>query len=250
MKKIFLLLLTISFISFAQQTEKSLIAITPYIRFDKYPGFSYAINSTSTTTIDKISGTSWGVNGVYKFPIYHRTYLNAGLGYYKYSFSKIDGRGNWGKVNERAINFPSPIYVIYYSDKYKYNCVSINIGIERWFNISKTLFFYGSAGLNDLYTFSQDYRITADYPTGPPNHQFNQHQKRSFGLSTDIVIGVEKTYHKIVIGPSIIIPVYDVWHKDHFFPSEVPGISENPSSLRSKWFNGIGAGISLAYELK
>lgn len=225
------------------------LEINPYIRWDKYPEFNYAINSASANTLN-IKGTSWGINAVFKFPVQNKLYLKTGLGYYRYSFNKIDGyNSNFGRSEARIINYPSNFQVIYTSNKYSYNCISINVGIEQWFNINKNLFLYGSLNLNDFYTFSQYYRIVADYPTGPMGHRYIQHQQRNFGLSANASLGLLKAYHKVTIGPSIIIPIYDAWHKDQVFPGETPNKSENPSSQRSKWFNSVGIGLSLNYLL-
>jgi hypothetical protein len=50
-----------------------------------------------------------------------------------------------------------------------------------------------------------------------------------------------KKTDKIEIGPSLIVPVFDIWKQDVVFPEE------NSADSRTKWFSGIGLGISINF---
>ncbi len=240
----FIILLSIASTFTMGQKLSSEIEITPYIRMDWRPKFSYAINSASTFFVN-IKGTSWGVNANYKLPVRKNLYLKVGVGYYRYSFDKIYSyNAQFGKGNARIINFPSPLYIIFATDKYWYNCFSMNTGIEKLFNIEKKTILVTGINLNNFYTYSQYYHITEDYPTGPPNHRYTLKHNHYFGFSANLQATLLKKIGKIAIGPSIILPVFDLWKTDEAFPEKTN------SGIRSKWLRGIGLGVSCNYSLR
>jgi hypothetical protein len=239
----FIILVSITSTSAMGQKFTSEIEIIPFVRIDWHPKFSYAINSANTN-IAKIRGTSWGGNTNYKLPVRKNLYLKVGVGYYRYSFNKIDSYNpQFGRATARIINFPSPLYIVFATDKYWYNCVSMNIGIEKLFNIKKKTVIVTGINLNNFYTYSQYYHITANYPTGPPNHRYTLKNNHYFGFSANLQATLLRRIGKIAIGPSVILPVFDLWKQDGTFPQETN------SGSRSKWLNGIGLGISSNYSL-
>ena len=231
------------------QKPKSQIEINPYIRMDGFPQFSYAINSSNTYFVN-IKGTSWGINANYKLPLNKKLFVKAGLGYYRYSFDKIDSYNTqFGKGDARIINYPNlAVYILFATNKYWYNCFSFNLGIEKQFDISKKVIIISGIDLSNFYTYSQYYRITADYPTGPPNHSYKVTNSRYFGILASAHVGVLKKFGKVTIGPNLILPIYDIWMQDKIFPQSPTSIESN-SSERNKWFRGIGFGITLNYSL-
>jgi hypothetical protein len=50
-------------------------------------------------------------------------------------------------------------------------------------------------------------------------------------------------FQKISVGPSVILPVFDLWKTDKTFPGETN------SGSRNKWLNVIGFGLSFNYLL-
>lgn len=239
-----ILLLLISHCLFGQKGN-SMIEINPYIRMDRYPQFSYVLGGRPSTDYVKIKGTSWGINTVFKFPVKKRIYIKTGVGYYKYSFTDINRYNTmFGNSNARHIAFPSPLYIIFYSDNYWYNSISFNLGIENFFNFNNNWQLVGGINFNNYYTYSQYYRITADYPTGPPDHRYKLRNSRYLGISANIHAGLLKHFGKLNIGPSLFLPVYDIWKQDNTFPEE-----DNASS-RNKWLKGIGVGITCNFSLK
>lgn len=235
------LFLTTSFVY--SQIQKSQLEINPYLRWDGYPKFSYAINSINTNAI-KINGTSWGIITAYKLPIHNKLYLRAGLGYYRYSFNKIENNNSsYGKSDARVINYIGLGDVIFRTNKYWYNTIAANIGVERNFMLRNDMQIVCGLSVNNYYTYSQYYRITHKYPTGPPNHKYLTRKARHFGFSTNIYTGITKKIGKASIGPSFIIPIYNLWKQDEIFPQE------EDSKTRSKWINGMGIGIICNYSL-
>lgn len=142
------------------QKPNSQIEINPYFRWDSYPKFNYAINSVNTNTV-KINSSSFGIDVAYKIPIRNRLYLKTGLGYYKYAFNKIDD------VNSLFSNSPNNSRIVdgyippgnttpsitFSTDKYWYNTISLNIGIERHINLQKKMLLILGANFSNYYTF-------------------------------------------------------------------------------------------------
>lgn len=230
------------------QKNYNQIGVDLYIQRNWYPEFSYSINPTNTYFV-KIRGESPGLNANYKLSVRKNLFLKAGVGYYRYSFNKIESYNTqFGKGNTRVIGFPSPLYVIFVTDNYWYNTVSANIGIEKVFDVNKNWQISAGFSLTNYYTFSQTYHMTADYPVGPPNHKYKLKNNRYFGLSSVIELGLLKKIRQINIGPVLILPVYDMWKQDNVFPKN-GNSAESNSDERHKWFRGIGVGISCNYSL-
>jgi hypothetical protein len=231
------------------QKVKDQIEINPYMRMDWYPEFSYSINPTNTN-FAKIRGTSWGINANYKFGLGEKLFLKLGAGYYRYAFNKIEGKNTLvaAKSTSRVINFPSPLYVIFVTDKYWYNTISTNIGIDKLFDVNKDWQVSAGLDLNNYYTFSQSYYMRADYPVGPPNHRYKLKNNQYFGFSSTIEVGLLKKCKKINIGPVFTLPVYNNWKQDEVFPQN-ENSNESNSNGRHKWFRGVGFGISCNYSI-
>jgi hypothetical protein len=249
-KSFFTILFILFFISCIAQKKGDQIEINPYYKLDWYPEFSYSINP-SNNYFAKISATSWGINANYKFDLGKKIFLKFGTGYFKYAFNKIEGKNSLfpsSKFKSRVIAFPSPLYVIFGTDKYWYNTISINIGIEKVFDISRSWKMATGLLLNNYYTFSQTYHMKPDYPIGPPNHKYKLKNNRYFGLSSSVEIGLLKKIKQINIGPVLLLPVYDMWKQDKVFPKN-ENSAESDSDGRHKWFRGIGFGISCSYSI-
>jgi hypothetical protein len=102
---------------FSQSRHKE-IEIEPYIRFDRYPQFTNAINTIATYKLD-IKGNSWGINAAYKVPVKNNFLIKVGIGFHKYAFNKIESTHRlFGKGNQRVINYPYIADIILGTDKY------------------------------------------------------------------------------------------------------------------------------------
>ena len=88
--------------------------------------------------------------------------IYVGLDYYKYSFSKIRSRNSRGTGDDRLISFQSPLFIFFFSDRYWYNTLSLNIGGEKICKLKNDYSVTVGAALSNYYTFSQYYHITAN----------------------------------------------------------------------------------------
>lgn len=246
MKNIFISICIILFNNFVySQNPSKQIEINPYLRWDSYPKFVYAINSVTSNTV-RIKATSWGINAAYKFPVRNKLYFKAGLGYYKYSFNNIDQMNSlFGKSDNRIIDYipPDPWApaITYATNKYWYTSIAATIGAEEHIDIAKGVQIICGIDIRNYYTFSQHYHIV--YPS-PQGTNYKQSTNRYFGFSANLNAGLQKKFDKISIGPTIFLPIYDIWKQDKIFPQE-----ENTKS-RNKWFRGFGVGISCNYSIK
>ncbi len=237
-----LLLFLFSNYSFGQK-EKSQIEINPIMRYDSYPEFSYNYLGRASTDYLKIEAISWGMSANYKKSCATHLFLKAGIGYYKYAYNKLNNRNSsFGAGNSRGVDYPSTLFILFYTDKYWYNTISGNLGLERWFTLKKDMQINTSINWTHYFTYSKHYHITYDHPDNPINNNYVVPQGRYFGNSVNLTVGITKQINRLLIGPSIIIPVYDLWKKDIKF-------TENEKESRSKWFGGIGIGITLSKHL-
>jgi hypothetical protein len=215
------------------QQYSSKIEVKPYIRLDWYPEFSYNVGGRPSTDYLTIEGTSFGIVSNYKLPVSNKLNLIAGIGFYNYSFNKLENINSiFGKGHARVIDYPSPLDPIYTTDKYFYRTIFLNIGAERIFYLKNNTIFITGIELQNHYTISQGYHLASR------NINFDTKEKRFFGHSILIMPSLLKRFQNFQIGPSLLIPVFDTWKKDKVFPGEIE--SEN----RNKWFRGIGLGIS------
>ena len=200
-----------------------------------------ALNCGQSLDYVNIKGTSTGINLGYKMPLSQTVYLKPSIGYYKYSFSNILRENTtFGTSNSRNINFISPLLIPFFSDKYYYNCLAINIGLEKLFTLRND--FYSNVGfqLNNYLTFSQNYHLTSN-PEGSQN--FKKNKKEYFGSSGLFNVNILKKVKDVSFGPSLMFPLFDFWKTDETFQEETN------SQTRNKLFKGICIGISVNYSL-
>lgn len=228
------------------QRGKNQIEVNPYIRKDWYPEFSYAINSIDTNHVN-IQGKSWGISAAYKIPIRNSLFLKFGSGYYRHSFSKMDNyTRRFGKNSSRHIQYPSNLFIPFFTDKYRYNCIIVKVGVEKIFNLKKDWQLTTGVNIDNYFTYSQTYHITYNNPNNPITNPYKLKIKRFFGSSANVHTGIVKRIGRIKVGPTLILPVFDVWMQDAAFRF----LGDDNSSSRTKWFKGIGAGITCNYLLK
>jgi hypothetical protein len=149
----------------------------------------------------------------------------------------------WGPNNVRGISYPSPLYINFWTNKYWYNTALTDVGIERLIPLSKAVNLTAGVDFQNFLTFSQYYRITAGYPTGPPHHRFTTKEKRYFGFTAKLYAGMLFKIGRIRIGPDVLVPLFSLWKQDVIF-------GEENSASRNKWLRGIGAGLSCNYQIK
>jgi hypothetical protein len=227
------------------QKPKPEIEISPYFRMDWYPKFNYAYNSVSTNTV-KIIGSNWGTAITYKIPTSRKATYRLGLGYYKYSFNRIKSHNTRsGKGKSRHVDDYSPPGGFtpsfpFTTDKYWYNTVSLDLGMEKKVGVDLGLEFNYGFEISNYFSFSQKYHIRFPNPSGV-NHIRDEF--RYFGLSAKLITGLRKKIGNVTIGPNIILPIFDNWRKDDMFTDE------KKSESRSKWSQGVAVGFSCAFQL-
>jgi hypothetical protein len=233
---------------FSQGTFRQ-FEIEPFLRLDKYPTFTNSINSIATYKL-AIKGTSWGINTAYRIPLKKNICLRAGIGYYRYSFSHIvSTHQSFGEGDQRIIDYPTQLGITLGTDSYWYNSVSLNLGIEKSFELTKDFIFTGGLTIKNYFTFSQRYHLPYDNSFIPQpelqiKNNYKTNKSRFFGFGPELNLAALKKTGKVNIGPSLIIPVFDLWKQDAIFPTET-----NQGS-RNKWFGGFGIGIKLIYSLQ
>jgi len=239
---LYVLLLSLLWTAGYAQSPSS-IELTPFIRFDRYPKVDYQINSVRVNTLE-IQGWSWGIKSLYKFRSEKKVQIKAGLGYYKYAFNKItQTNSSFGKSDRRVINYIGMGDVIFTTNKYWYNTAVVILGADRTaYSTKRTKFVYGAI-LQNYFTFSQYYRITDEYPTGPPNHKFTRNEKRNFGFSASATAAFTEKVGPVFLGPTLLIAIFDQWSQDVMFPQE------DDSKHRGKWLNGAAIGLHIALPL-
>lgn len=235
-------------ISTVAQKNNNQIEIEPYFRWDKYPAFTNAINSVATYNLD-ITGNNWGLNFSYKTFIKKNYSLKAGIGYFKYSFNKIISTHRlFGTGSRRVIDYPTTLGIVLGTDRYWYNTLSVDLGMDKYISLNKNTQINLGATIKNYITFSQQYHLPYSNSFIPqPELQIQNDYKtkngRYFGLGTDIHVGIVKKIGELKIGPSLIIPIYDNWRQDKIFPTETN------SQSRSKWLKAFGIGMICNYTL-
>ncbi|TAD84050.1 MAG: hypothetical protein EAY75_13820 [Bacteroidetes bacterium] len=235
-----------TFMVFSQKPGRQ-IEIEPFLRCDKYPTFVNAINSSATYRL-AIKGISWGINSAYRIPLKNGLCFKAGVGYYRYSFTQIrSSHESFGEGDQRIIDYPTTL--ILGTDSYWYNTLSVNMGIEKNFTLTKDLIFTSGLTVRNYFTFSQRYHMPYDNSFIPQpelkiKNNYKTNNIRYFGLGTELNLLLLKNVGNIIIGPSVNIPIADLWKQDAIFPTE------SNQNNRRKWFGGLGVGIKLIYLLQ
>lgn len=237
MKRIFVSLLFLYSLQAEGQRRLKELQVLPFVRFDKFPAFAFNYGRASNDTLS-MKGLSPGLNINYKYSLNNKTNLIGGIGYYRYSFSKLKRINSmFGVSDARPIDYPSFNNLFYHTHNYAYNNLSVNLGVERLFIVKRDLQLNMGAHFSNMFTYHQVYKIGINGIT------YRTNGKALFAQSVYITAGLEQTIGKFKVGPQFIIPLFDNWRKDDAF-------EENNKERRHKLFNGIGIGIQINYPLK
>lgn len=215
------------------------IEIKPYVRLDWYPEFSYNYSGRYSTDYLKMQGTSWGIDLSYKIATKRKINYKIGVGYLKYKFNKLAKvNSNFGPSDSRIIDYPSQIDVIYSTNKYLYNLIPLNVGVEKILELNSRVHILTGIEINNFFTFSQAYNINRNL-----NTTYRVNDKSFFGHSFQLTSGILKQYKQSSIAPLLSVPVYTIWQKDDVF-------RENEKERRGKWFNGFSLGFQYNFSIK
>lgn len=219
------------------QKRPNELQVLPYVRLDWYPEFSFNYGGRASTDRLKMRGTSVGLNINYKYALQNNINVIGGVGYYKYSFNKLSNKNTlFGASDSRDIEYPSMINLAYNTYSYHYNSLSLAIGIEKFWKVNQNIQVGIGLSMNNFFIFQQVYKFHYK------NIIYRTNNKSLFAQSVFVNAGIEKKIGKLKIGPQLIIPLFDAWHKDDAF-------QEDNSEKRNKWLNGIGLGIQINYPL-
>lgn len=217
------------------QKRNNSVEVQPYFRHDTYPAFTYAINPVTTNTV-KMQGTSFGVLGSYGYGLSENMKAKIGIGYYRYSFNKINSfNSSYGEGNARVIIYPVGD-VIYTTNKYWYHTLYLSGGLEKYIPLTKQIDLLLAGSIQYYRTFSQYYKIF-------DTKSYEINDGKNMGLGGSVQVGLAYKISRYVIAPQFILPIYDQWHQDKVFPGE------KNNDTRSKWIRGYGAAIGIQYEL-
>lgn len=220
-------------------TQNTKIEVSSYFRYDNYPQVSYQIDQLAKMDTLKMTGNSYGVNLNYVVPGFKNTIFKIGLGYYRYSFTKIRKTriANGVFSNGREILYPSPTTFLYLTDRYWYHTASVNLALEKEFVLSESINLQTGISVSNYFTFSQYYHITAG------DIDFKNNRFSYFGSSLALNASLLKRFNKMQIGPSLAIPLIDMWKKDMLLPENYE------KSSRWKFLNGFAIGLSINYSI-
>ncbi len=228
-------------LTFAQKSKYTL-EINPFTRFDRTNEFNNWETVTGGKSYIRPSGISYGVNVNVKRALRNNVNIYAGLGFYRHTISNIKSRNSGGVTDDgRIINFVSPLFIFFYTDRYYYNTFSFNIGYERLFQFDKNYTLITGIDFNALYTYSQYYHLTRN-PQGTVDYKRNN--STPLGLFAGFDVGLLKKYSVFSIGPKIKIPVFSMLKTDETFPNETG------KDFRNQWLSGVGLGLSFNYHFK
>lgn len=222
------------------QGLKNQLEIKSNLQWDKYPEFSVRVSSVSNSVI-KLKGTSWGIGANYMYSLKDMLFIKAGIGYYKYSFNKVEETvGSFGTSPARRINYEGGSSTFGYTcNRYWYNTISATVGVEKQFSLKKSMDITSGFHLTNYYTFSQTYNI----PATNSDIKYKKTDGRYLGFDFNIFGSVQKKIGKSTIGPTVGFPIFKMWKQDSVFPPE----QDNKS--RNKWLNGLELGFAFKYLL-
>ena len=167
---------------------------------------------------DKFNGSALGLgmNLTYSFnPNFllknKKLFFDIGLGYFKQYFS----------IN-RPFDYPSPLFIIFYTKDYSYDCISGLAGVSYHYQLPKNLLIKVKATFNILNSFRQTY-----ISTYPNSDAYVSHNQMKYGDFWSASIGLRKKItSKFVIALDVTIPVNTRWRNDKIF-------GDNPNTFFS-----------------
>lgn len=238
MKKTILsiIILFLFYVGFAQKRPNE-FQVLPFARLDWYPEFTFNYGGRFSSDSLRMKGVSWGINFNYKHSLNKEMSFVVGLGYYRYSFTKLRRINSaFGFSDARPMEFPSFNNFFYHANNYHYNTALLNIGVDKLFKLEK------KAQITIGFFFRSYLTLQSSYKTNFGGLVYKKPGMELFGYSLTTEAGLEKQFGRLRLGPKLLIPLFDIWSKDEVF-------LENKNANRNKWLNGIGVGFQINYPL-
>lgn len=221
------------------QTKKSL-EISFIGRYDIHANYVSNFAGRVYNDTNRLYGTSYGVNGIFRRQITKTYSVYIGLGFYQLRVDKIRGPIPFnipGTRTARNIDYDDGMTNLLYStSQYHYNNLAITIGFDKEFLLKRNFRFDIAGEVIGYKTLSQKYRLMNG------SKYYITHNNKPLELGININPGVIKEYRKFYLKPSLIIPIYQNLKGDKVF-------YENENMNISKWFNGIGLSLKIGKHL-
>ena len=217
------------FVSVAQNMES--IEFSSTVRYDRHGKYvsNFAGRAYNDTT--RLYGMSYGASLQYRRELLKNLSVYMGIGFYRLGVDKVRGNipfGIPGTRTARNIYYDDGMTNLLYStDKYYYNNLSLTLGFTKSFPIENKLKIDISAEGVGYYSYSQRYDLNDGYRT----YTASNSKKVEFGAN--LLLGVCKEFDRFYIRPALLIPVYQNLKGDRIF-------FEDENLNITKWFQGVG----------
>lgn len=236
MRTVSLLFLTIAFHISTSGQSKRAIEFSFLGRYDQHADYVSNFANRAYNDTNKLFGTSYGANIIYRQGLTKTVSAYIGIGYYRLGIDKIRGSMPFntpGTRTARSIDYDDVVTNLLYStSKYHYNNIAGTLGLNKTFHLRGSfLLDFGVEGIC-YYTTSQGYQLL----DGRKYYSTTNTKPVEFGVN--MTFGVLKEYKKIYIRPAILMPVYQNLKGDKVF-------YEDREMNISKWFNGFGLAIRI-----
>ena len=205
MRKLFIFMLFsfLHFNSFSQKESKNSFVFSIPLIFNKTQVVYYQLG---TMKISQGDGLGFGINMIYNRILYKNIYGSFGLGYFNQRF-----------LISRPFKFNDPTKLLFFTENYSYDNISICAGIGYRFQLKKGLNSKFEIFYNQLYSYRQEY-----IPETLSMYSFQQSQINNkqmiIGNFFDLRIGIEKLLNKnFAIGIAGTTPLHTTWEDDQVF---------------------------------
>lgn len=177
------------------------------------------------------SALGYGVNLSYSFrPKFiikdERFSANIGVGYFSQRFNI-----------KRPFNYNSPLFMIFYTDHYTYQCLNGTVGLSYNYVFLKKYIVIGNAMYSILHSFRQTYT-----PTASNSYiQINKHNV-DFGRIAYLNVGISRYLgERCSVGLNLSVPIYTRWRNDKIF-------DDDPTTFYRPELS-LGSSINVTYQL-
>ncbi|MBS1579757.1 MAG: hypothetical protein JST29_08980 [Bacteroidetes bacterium] len=154
--------------------------------------------------------------------------INLGVGFLNQRFNIV-----------RHFNYNSPLYPVYSTDYYSYECIQEAIGLNYNQILNQKFFITGNVSYSILQSFQQEYFVF-HAPSNPPQVNYNQ---INFGKSLILNLGIYRNiWRNFSLGLNALVPLYTSWRNDQIF-------KDDPSTFYHPNFS-IGGSVSITYKFK
>lgn len=209
-------------------------------RYDRHANYVSNFAGRVYNDTNRLCGTSYGVNGIFRRQFTKRYSVYIGIGFYQLRVDKIRGPIPFnipGTRTARNIDYDDGMTNLLYStSQYHYNNLAITFGLDKEFLRRKNFRFDIAGEVIGYKTLSQKYRLMKG------SKYYMTHNNKPLEIGININPGFIKEYRKFYLRPSLIIPLYQNLKGDKVF-------YEDPNMNSSKWFNGIGLSLKIGKHL-